>query len=161
MIALYLGVGITIFLIVVGVVVECLRKRYYDEQDDSLTSLDSNDDIQSSSLKEQSSKKQQSKYGSEFNRSGGTSKDRKDGLSRGGGAAGGSGSQNIRKEGGTRDHYEYDQDEDLDTKKGRDYCPCYDQIARSTETCATFCLGGEDNDLEELEYQAHKRQKER
>jgi len=57
MIALYLGVGITIFLIVVGVVVECLRKRYYDEQDDSLTSLDSNDDIQSSSLKEQSSKK--------------------------------------------------------------------------------------------------------
>jgi len=57
MIALYLGVGITIFLIVVGVVVECLRKRYYDEQDDSLTSLDSNDDIQSTSLKEQSSKK--------------------------------------------------------------------------------------------------------
>ena len=46
MIALYLGVGITIFLIVIGVVVECLRKRYYEEQDESVTSLDSNDDIQ-------------------------------------------------------------------------------------------------------------------
>jgi heme/copper-type cytochrome/quinol oxidase subunit 2 len=46
MIALYLGVGITIFLIVIGVVVECLRKRYYEEQDESVTSIDSNDDIQ-------------------------------------------------------------------------------------------------------------------
>ena len=44
MIALYLGVGITIFLILVGVCVECIRKRYYGE-DDADTSLDSYDEL--------------------------------------------------------------------------------------------------------------------
>lgn len=157
MIALYLGVGITIFLLVVGVAVECLRKRYYEEQDESVTSFDSNDDMQSSSMKDKSAKKQQrSKQGSDANRSG--QQDRREQPPSRSGQ--GSGSRNVRKEGGTRDDYEYEEDID-EGKKGRDYCPCYDQIARSTETCCTFCLGGEDNDLEELEYQAYKRQKER
>lgn len=53
MIALYLGVGITVFLILVGIIVECLRKRYYEEQDDSASSLQSNDDNQSTSTKDQ------------------------------------------------------------------------------------------------------------
>lgn len=46
MIALYLGTGITVFLILIGIVVECMRKRYYEEQDESVTSVDSNDDVQ-------------------------------------------------------------------------------------------------------------------
>lgn len=51
MIALYLGVGITIFLILVGVCVECIRKRYYDEQD-AETSLDSYDEVTNESHKQ-------------------------------------------------------------------------------------------------------------
>lgn len=41
--------------------------------------------------------------------------------------------------------------------KQRDYCLCYEQLTRSTASCCTFCLNGEEegNDLEELEYMAY------
>lgn len=68
----------------------------------------------------------------------------------------GLGSRNIRKEGGTRDHIEYEESADHDKKRD-----CYEHITRNTANCCTYCLSREDNDLEELEYKAYKRQRER
>jgi hypothetical protein len=41
MIALYLGIGITVFLIIVGICVECMKKRYYEDKADLDSSLES------------------------------------------------------------------------------------------------------------------------
>ena len=47
MIALYLGIAITVLLIIVGIAVECLRKRYYSDNDNLLSSSESYDDSES------------------------------------------------------------------------------------------------------------------
>lgn len=159
MIAMYLGIGITVFLIVVGICVECMKKRYYEDKADLDSSIDSGsiEQTMESNLKQSGARPKNQRQGKKY----GGGRDRQDDSSgidpmdkreRGGGRSYGS----VKKEGGSRD---YDDDPLGDDQvKAREGCFCYEHITRNTADClCNYCLSRPDNDLEELEKQVYKR----